>query len=92
MTEWLFDESPDETSGDWPADPDGSTPSARAKVRHSASAVVLYAAMHGLAEVLQPEKSQVVIEQVNDEPLDRLGIDLSFGDLPPIEDKTLGYR
>jgi hypothetical protein len=46
----------------------------------------LAAAMLGLGQVLEPEKTKVEIEQANDDPFDPdAELDLDFGDLPPLE-------
>jgi hypothetical protein len=51
----------------------------------SKAGAALGAAMLGLAEVLQPEKTKIVVEQQNDDPLDDDDVELKFGDLPPLE-------
>ena len=55
--------------------------------RAGPGASVIAAAMLGLGEVLEPEKTKVDIEeQAEADDQDDLLIDLHFGDLPPISE------
>ena len=61
-------------------------PAASRITKSSSGAVtMLSAAMIAVGEILEPEKANVEMEQPADS-LDDGGLDLSFGDLPPIED------
>lgn len=72
-------ESPDGVA--WPDDA-SSTPN-RSRIRGS----LVAAAMLGLGQVIEPEKTKVVIEQTNDDPWgDDADLDLSFDRLPPVDD------
>ncbi len=71
----IFDED-EEPEGDDPPPP---------KPRAGPGASVIAAAMLGLGEVLEPEKTKVDIEEQSEaDDQDDLLIDLHFGDLPPI--------
>lgn len=52
----------------------------------SRGGTVLAAAMLGLGEILEPEKTKVVIEQESDDPWKDAGLDLSFDALPSLDD------
>ena len=73
-------------------EPDGEfrdtpLPAASRITKSSSGAVtVLSAAMIAVGEILEPEKANVEMEQPADSLDDDSGLDLSFGDLPPIED------
>ncbi|MDH3704924.1 MAG: hypothetical protein OES57_02590 [Acidimicrobiia bacterium] len=57
------------------------------KPRAGPGASVIAAAMLGLGEVLEPEKTKVDIEEVAEaDDQDDLLIDLHFGDLPPLSE------
>ena len=47
---------------------------------------VLAAAMLGLGEILEPEKTNVIIEQESDDPLKDADLDLTFDGLPSLDD------
>lgn len=47
---------------------------------------VLGAAMIAVGEILEPQNTRVEVEQPADASGDDSGLDLSFGDLPPIEE------
>ena len=65
---------------------DTPLPAATRITKSSSGAVtVLGAAMIAVGEIPEPEKANVEMEQPADE-LDDAGLDLSFGDLPPIEE------
>lgn len=67
--------------------PDGPLPAATRIVKGRGGGVtVLSAAMLAVGEILEPEKANVEIEQQADDTGDDLGLDLSFGDLPPIDE------
>lgn len=53
--------------------------------RSSGATGVVAAAMLGLGEVLEPEKTNVEIVQVDDQPLDPPPIKLDYSDVPPDE-------
>lgn len=53
-------------------------------VRKTGQGSILAAAMLAMGEILEPEKTKVVIEQADDDPLDDLPFTLDFGDLPPL--------
>jgi hypothetical protein len=63
--------------------PDGDTSPPRP---HSRAGSVLAAAMFGLGEVLEPEKTKVVIEQESDDPFKDADLDLTFDGLPRLDD------
>ena len=66
---------------------DTPLPAATRITKSSSGAVtVLSAAMMAVGEILEPEKANVEMEQPADSLDDDSGLDLSFGDLPPIED------
>lgn len=67
--------------------PDGPLPAATRITKSKGGGVtVLSAAMLAVGEILEPEKANVEIEQQADDTGDDLGLDLSFGDLPPIDE------
>ena len=67
--------------------PDGPLPATTRIVKSKGGSVaVLSAAMLAVGEILEPEKANVEIEQQADDTGDDLGLDLSFGDLPPIDE------
>ena len=72
------------TVDDQPPEPDGE-PDPRPVKRSTSGATVLAAAMLGLGEVLEPQKTAVEIAQVadDDEP-DDLPFPMDFGDLPSL--------
>ncbi|MEM9200463.1 MAG: hypothetical protein AAGC53_02335 [Actinomycetota bacterium] len=66
---------------------DTPLPAATRITKSSSGAVtVLGAAMIAVGEILEPEKASVEMEQPADDLDDDSGLDLSFGDLPPIEE------
>jgi hypothetical protein len=66
---------------------DTPLPAASRITKSSSGAVtMLSAAMIAVGEILEPEKASVEIEQPSDSTDDDAGLDLSFGDLPPIEE------
>ncbi|MDH3753732.1 MAG: hypothetical protein OEU32_07650 [Acidimicrobiia bacterium] len=70
-------------AADVPAPP-GADP-AVATPKKGGSTTVLGAAMLALGEILEPDKTDVVIEQQNDDDNgDDLPFDLDFGGLPPL--------
>lgn len=73
----------DDVPGDGAPLRDASPEPNRSRVRGS----LVAAAMLGLGQVIEPEKTKVVIEQTNDDPFgDDADLDLSFDRLPPVED------
>ena len=48
-------------------------------------AVILGAAMLAMGEIIEPDKTSVEIAEVADEYVTEKGIDLDFGELPPID-------
>ena len=67
--------------------PDGPLPAATRIAKSSGGrASVLGAAMIAVGEVLEPHKTDVEMEQPADAADDDSGLDLSFGDLPPIDE------
>jgi hypothetical protein len=61
--------------------------SPKPRPRASGGGIVLAAAMLGLAEVLEPDKTEVVIEQRDDQDHNpEPEVNLSFGTLPPISE------
>ena len=54
------------------------------RARAGTGATVLAAAMLAVGEILEPEKTEVTMEQVADADLDDPLAGLDFGDLPPI--------
>ena len=54
-----------------------------AKVKGS-GAVILGAAMLAVGEIIEPEKTSVEITEVSDDHVPDKGLDLKFGDLPPL--------
>ena len=48
-------------------------------------AVILGAAMLAVGEIIEPEKTAVEIAEVADDFLPDKGLDLNFGDLPPLD-------
>ena len=48
-------------------------------------AVILGAAMLAMGEIIEPDKTSVEIAEVADEYVPEEGIDLDFGELPPID-------
>lgn len=67
--------------------PDGPLPAAtRITKRKGGSVTVLSAAMLAVGEILEPEKANVEIAQEADDSGDATDFDLSFGDLPPIDE------
>lgn len=82
-------ESTDETAQ--PPDPhlpDGPLPvTSRIVKSGTGSVTVLSAAMLAVGEILEPEKANVELaEEAADDRGDDLGLELSFGDLPPIDE------
>ena len=66
---------------------DGPLPASTRLTKSSSGAVtVLSAAMLAVGEILEPEKTTVEMEQPADTTDDDSGLELSFGDLPPIDD------
>lgn len=63
--------------------PDGDVSPPRSRSRGGS---VLAAAMFGLGEVLEPEKTKVIIEQQSDDPFKDADIELSFDGLPRLDD------
>jgi len=61
-------------------------PSLRQRVGGSAAAAIASAAMLGVGEVLEPEKTASPVEIVNEAPGDQPIIDLDFGVLPSLDD------
>ena len=55
-----------------------------AKVKGS-GAVILGAAMLAVGEIIEPEKTSVEITEVSDDHVPDKGLDLNFGDLPPLD-------
>ncbi len=47
-------------------------------------AVILGAAMLAVGEIIEPEKTSVEITEVADDHVPDKGLDLDFGDLPPL--------
>jgi hypothetical protein len=47
--------------------------------------VILGAAMLAIGEILEPEKTSVEIAEVSDDYVPDEGLDLHFGDLPPLD-------
>lgn len=47
-------------------------------------AVILGAAMLAVGEIIEPEKTSVEITEVSDDHVPDMGLDLNFGDLPPL--------
>ena len=73
----------DDLPGDEAPSRDASPEPNRSRVRGS----LVAAAMLGLGQVIEPEKTKVVIEQTNDDPFgDDADLDLSFDRLPPVDD------
>ena len=64
---------------------DGPPPTIRQKVGGNTAAAIASAAMLGIGEVLEPEKTRAKVEIVNEAPDDQPIIDLDFGDLPDLE-------
>ncbi len=62
---------------------DESGSSRRARSR---GGTVLGAAMLGLGEILEPEKTKVVIEQESDDPWKDADLDLTFDAVPSVDD------
>ena len=56
----------------------------RAEPRRTGQGSVLAAAMLAVGEILEPEKTQVEIQQENDDPEPDLPVTLDFGELPPL--------
>ena len=56
----------------------------REEPRRTGQGSVLAAAMLAVGEILEPEKTQVEIQQENDDPEPDLPVTLDFGDLPPL--------
>ena len=66
--------------------PDGPLPATTRITKRGGSGVtVLSAAMLAVGEILEPEKANVEMEQPADS-LDDGDFELSFGDLPPIDE------
>ncbi len=63
---------------------DGPPPTIRQKVGGNTAAAIASAAMLGIGEVLEPEKTRAKVEIVNEAPDDQPIIDLDFGDLPDL--------
>jgi hypothetical protein len=61
---------------------DASPAATRSRVRGS----LVAAAMLGLGQVIEPEKTKVVIEQTNDDPFGDADLELSFDRLPSVDD------
>ncbi|MEM1335480.1 MAG: hypothetical protein AAGG08_18695 [Actinomycetota bacterium] len=75
-----------EQMGD-PTLPDGPLPvTSRIVKSGTGSVTVLSAAMLAVGEILEPEKAAVEIAEQADDQTDVLDIELSFGDLPPIDE------
>ncbi|MEM8705571.1 MAG: hypothetical protein AAGE98_03890 [Actinomycetota bacterium] len=78
-------EDPEQT-GD-PALPDGPLPVTSRIVKSGTGGVtVLSAAMLAVGEILEPEKAAVEIAEQADDQTDVLDIEITFGDLPPIDE------
>ena len=48
-------------------------------------AVILGAAMLAIGEIIEPEKTSVEIAEVADDHVPDEGLDINFGDLPPLD-------
>ena len=48
-------------------------------------AVILGAAMLAVGEIIEPEKTTVELTEVADDHVPDKGLDLNFGDLPPLD-------
>ena len=48
-------------------------------------AVILGAAMLAVGEIIEPDKTTVEIAEVADDHVPDKGLDLNFGDLPPLD-------
>ena len=48
-------------------------------------AVILGAAMLAVGEIIEPKKTTVEIAEVTDDHIPDKGLDLNFGDLPPLD-------
>ena len=87
MTDPRADAGDDEPNSDEVPTPKADPPRARHTGQHSAGGVVLAAAMLGLGEALEPDKTEVVIEQRDDRDHNPdADVDLSFGHLPPLNE------
>ena len=64
---------------------DGPPPTVRQKVGGSTAAAIASAAMLGVGEVLEPEKTAAPVEIVSESPDDEPIIDLDFGSLPSLD-------
>lgn len=51
----------------------------------SSAAPVLAGMMLAVGEILEPEKTKVEIAVEHSKPVDDLGFELGFGDLPPLD-------
>lgn len=52
--------------------------------KKSTATSIAFAAMLGFGKVFQPEKTEVTIEQHNDDPIDKPDFEIDFGNLPPL--------
>ena len=82
---------PDEPVAEDPVDSDVPRTSFYSEVRppprsSSRGGSLLAAAMLGLGEVLEPEKTKVIIEQESDDPFKDADLDLTFDGLPSLND------
>ena len=67
--------------------PDGPLPAAtRITKKSGGAATVLGAAMIAVGEILEPQNTNVELEQPADSLDDDSELDLTFGDLPPIDE------
>lgn len=67
--------------------PDGPLPATSRITKKGGSGVtVLSAAMLAVGEILEPEKASVEIAEMADDTGDDLDLELSFGDLPPLDE------
>jgi hypothetical protein len=72
------------TSDEAPSDHTGSDDEAqRTRPASRARGSVVGAAMLGLGQVIEPEKTKVVIEQASDDPFRDTDLDLDFDRVPP---------
>ena len=68
----------DELTWNWVPAPLAEAP------RKRVAGSILGAAMLGLGEIIEPEKTKVEIQQEDDRPLDDAPFELEFGELPPL--------
>ncbi|MEO0493350.1 MAG: hypothetical protein AAF081_08035 [Actinomycetota bacterium] len=67
--------------------PDGPLPTTSRIVKSGGGGVtVLSAAMLAVGEIIEPEKAAVEIAETATDPGEALDLELSFGDLPPIDE------